>query len=496
MICEKNKAGKQNNITKLSLAGASKRIPAYLFCLLVFTLSCRQSPFTKDSDKDTGTGVVADTTSQLSDSALFDLIQQRSFQYFYEGAEANSKMAPERIHIDGDYPEHDQTVVTTGGSGFGIMALIVGIERHFISREQGIQRLTAIVSFLEKADRYHGAYSHWYEGTTGKTKPFGVKDNGGDLVETSFLMQGLLTARQYLLTGDSAEKNLAARIDKLWREVDYNWYTKGGQKVLYWHWSPNYGWQMNFPVHGYNECLIMYVLGASSPTHAIDKGTYDNGWAMNGKIKRASSYKGISLQFFHQGDLSKGGPLFWSEYSYLGLDPRGLKDGYGNYGEENVHQALINYQWCVDNPKGYKGYGPHCWGLTASYSTAGYAAHAPNMNSDLGVISPTAALSSFPYTPKKSMAAMRYFYDSLGNKLLGKYGFYDAFSETDNWFPKRYLAIDQGPVVVMMENYRSGLLWRLFMSAPEVRAGLKKLGFTLGTQAKGTASRLPSPSLN
>jgi hypothetical protein len=467
---------------------------------LVFS-ACRQSP---DSSLKTGT---SDTTAgidtaagaplpYLSDSALFTLIQQRSFQYFYDGAELESKMAPERIHMDGDYPEHDQSVVTTGGSGFGIMALIVGMDRGFITRAAGVQRLTAIVSFLEKADRYHGAYSHWYEGTTGKTKPFGTKDDGGDLVETSFLMQGLITARQYLQGGSSEEKALAARIDQLWRGVDYHWYTKGGEKVLYWHWSPDYGWEMNFPVHGYNECLIMYILGASSPTHPVDKTTYDEGWAMNGKIKRASSYKGIDLQFFHQGDLPNGGPLFWSEYSYLGLDPRGLIDAYGNYGQENINQTLINYQWCVDNPKGFKGYGPGCWGLTAGYSTAGYAAHAPSMQSDLGVISPTAALSSFAYTPRQSMAALRYFYDSLGSKLLGKYGFYDGFSQADNWFPKRYLAIDQGPIVVMMENYRSQLLWRLFMSAPEVRAGLKKLGFTLGAAAAGIKSQLPSPSLN
>ena len=475
-------------------------LPLFI-ALLVGLTACRQSPDSNPAGGTTttdSTGVKDSSTNlaQLSDSALFTLIEERSFQYFYEGAEPTSKMARERIHMDGDYPEHDQTVITTGGSGFGIMALIVGIERGFITKAEGINRLTDIVSFLEKADRYHGAYSHWYEGTTGKTKPFGTKDDGGDLVETSFLMQGLITARQYLQGGSAEQKALAARIDQLWRAVDYNWYTKGGEKVLYWHWSTKYGWEMNFPVHGYNECLIMYILGASSPTHAIDKATYDEGWAMSGKIKRASSYKGIPLQFYHQGDLPDGGPLFWSEYSYLGLDPRGLSDAYGNYGQENINQTLINYQWCIDNPKGFKGYGANCWGLTAGYSVGGYAAHAPNMQSDLGVITPTAALSSFAYTPKESMAALRYFYDSLGTKLLGKYGFYDGFSESENWFPKRYLAIDQGPIVAMMENYRSGLLWRLFMSAPEVRAGLKKLGFTLGTPAASLKSQLPSPSLN
>ncbi|HTN36638.1 MAG TPA: glucoamylase family protein [Arachidicoccus sp.] len=412
----------------------------------------------------------------LTDSALLTLVQQNTFQYFYEAAEPNSKMARERIHMDGVYPEQDQNVVTTGGSGFGIMALLVGIERRFITRQQGYDRLEQMVSFLEKADTYHGAFSHWYEGATGKTKPFGTKDNGGDLVETSFLMQGLLCARQYFLKGNSTEKQLAGRIDKLWRAVDFNWYTRG-QNVLYWHWSPTYDWQMDFQVHGYNECLLMYVLAAASPTHTVDTAVYHQGWAMNGKIRRSSRYDGTTLQFFHQGDLPNGGPLFWSQYSYLGLDPNGLKDRYGDYGQENKNQTLINYRWCVDNPKGYKGYGPESWGLSASYSIGGYMAHAPNLLADIGVISPTAALSSFPYTPEKSMQALRYFYEKLGPKLWGKYGFYDAFSETDNWFPDRYLAIDQGPIVVMIENYRSGLLWKLFMSCPEVSQGLTKLGF-------------------
>lgn len=412
----------------------------------------------------------------LSDSALFNQTQQRTFEYFYDAAEPSSGLARERVHMNGIYPHRDKNVITTGGSGFGIMAILVGIERRFITRSQGVKRLEKMVSFLERVPTYHGAYSHWYEGRTAQTKPFGQKDNGGDLVETSFLMQGLLCARQYFKDGNAEEKKLAVRIDQLWRGVDFQWYTRG-KSVLYWHWSPDYGWQMNFQVHGYNECLIMYILAASSPTYGVDTAVYHQGWAMNGKIKRASNYKGIPLQLFYQGDMPNGGPLFWSQYSYLGLNPHGLKDRYGNYWQENVNQTRINYRWCVENPKGYKGYGKNAWGLSASYSIGGYAAHSPNLKNDLGVISPTAALSAFPYTPDKSMAALRYFYDSLGGKLFGKYGFYDAYSESADWFPKRYLAIDQGPVVVMMENYRSGLLWRLFMSCPEVQAGLNKLGF-------------------
>jgi hypothetical protein len=408
--------------------------------------------------------------------AIYTDVQRTTFQYFWDGAEPNSGLARERIHLDGQYPQNDQNVVTTGGGGFGVMAILVGINRGFISREQGRERLEKIVSFLERADRFHGAWPHWWNGETGKVKPFSKKDDGGDLVESSFMVQGLLCVRQFFKDGSKTEKALAARIDKLWKEVDFNWY-RNGKNVLYWHWSPNYNWDMNFAVTGYNECLVMYVLAASSPTHGVAAEVYHEGWAKSGGIKNDVTKYGQHLQLKHNGAEEYGGPLFWAHYSYLGLDPRGLKDRYADYGQENTAQALINYNWCVENPLHYKGYGPDSWGLTSSYSVRGYSGHAPGPKRDKGVISPTAALSSMPYTSQQSLAAMKHWYGDMKDKLYGQYGFYDAFSETDNWYPKRYLAIDQGPIVVMMENYRSGLLWNLFMSCPEVKSGLKKLGF-------------------
>jgi len=413
----------------------------------------------------------------VADSALFRLVQQQTFQYFWDGAEPVSGLARERFHADNIYPQNDKHVITSGGGGFGVMAMLVGIERGFITRLQGLQRMEQIVSFLERADRFHGAWPHWWNGETGKVVPFSRKDNGGDLVETSYMIQGLLCVRQFFKDGNAREKDLASRIDALWKAVEFDWY-RNRKNVLYWHWSPSFGWEMNFPVIGYNECLIMYVLAASSPNHSIPAEVYHQGWAENGKIKSLSEHYGYKLQLRHQGDAASGGPLFWAHYSYLGLDPRGLKDQYADYWEENRNQALINYTWCVKNPKQFKGYGENSWGLTSSYSMSGYSGHAPSMERDLGVISPTAALSSFPYTPDQSMAAMKHWYDDMKDKIWGAYGFYDAFSETANWYLPHWLAIDQGPIVVMMENYRSGLLWNLFMSCPEIKAGLKKLGFS------------------
>jgi len=416
--------------------------------------------------------------SAISDDALLDSVQKQTIKYFTEGAEPVSGMARERFHTDNDYPENDKNIITSGGAGFGVMNLIIAIERKFISREEGVQRLEKIVHFLETADRFHGAWPHWWNGETGKTKPFSKKDDGADLVETSYMLQGLLCVRQYYKDGNEKERSLAQRIDKLWKEVEFDWF-RNGKNVLYWHWSPNYEWQMNFPVRGYNECLIMYVLAASSPTHSVPAEVYHEGWAENGKIKSPHTALGYQLELRYQGNPPNGAPLFWSQYSYLGLDPRGLKDRYTDYWKENTNQTLINYTWCANNPKKYKGYGENNWGLTASYSTKFYFAHAPDSTNDLGVITPTAALSSFPYTPKESMAALKHWFTDpqMNDKLWGPFGFYDAFSETENWYPVKYLAIDQGPIPVMIENYRTGLLWKLFMSCPEIREGLKKLGF-------------------
>lgn len=446
-------------------------IPVLLFTLLI--ISCNSKTGNQKS--------VAGKSPAISDDSLLTLVQYRTFQYFWDGAEPNSGMAPERINVNDVYEENDKSVVTTGGTGFGVMAILVGIERKFITREQGYERLLKIVDFLEKADRFHGAWSHWLYGETGKVKPFGKKDNGADLVETSYLFQGLLAVRQYFADGNEKEKILAEKIDKLWRDIDFKWFTQN-KDVIYWHWSPEYEWQMNFPVTGYNECLIMYVLAAASPTHQVQSAAYHKGWARNGDITDTVTQYGHLLELEHNGAPDYGGPLFWAHYSYLGLNPKGLKDKYADYWRHNVNQTLINYEWCKSNPLHYKGYSDSCWGLTASYSTKFYAAHAPGDKNDLGVISPTAALSSFPYTPEESMKALKFFYYNLGDKLFGKYGFYDAFSIQDNWYPQKYLAIDQGPAVVMIENYRSGLLWNLFMSAPEVQEGLTKFGFEFKTQ--------------
>lgn len=399
----------------------------------------------------------------ISDEALLTLVQEQTFKYFWDFAHPVSGLARERTG-SGD-------LVTIGGSGFGVMAILAGIERAFISRQEGINRLERTVNFLENADRFHGVWPHWMNGSTGKVIAFSSIDNGGDLIETAFMIQGLLTVRQYLNPADPKEAAIIATITRLWEEVEWDWYTRG-QNVLYWHWSPNYEWQMNMPIRGYNEGLIAYVLAAASPTHSIHPAVYHEGWARGGAMRNGRDFYGITLPLGE--DL--GGPLFFAHYSYLGLDPRNLEDRYANYWEQNVNHTRINRAYVIDNPKNWVGYGEDSWGLTASDNPTGYSAHSPT--NDLGVITPTAALSSFPYTPEASMAALRHFYYGLGNRLWGPYGFYDAFDLTRQWIASSYLAIDQGPIIIMIENYRTQLFWNLFMKDPQIQSGLRKLDFT------------------
>lgn len=409
-----------------------------------------------------------DTTPKfptISNDSLLTLVQRKTFDYFWSYGHPVSGLARERLGSD--------ETVTIGGSGFGVMTIPVAIERGFITRSQGFERMNKIVDFLStKVDKFHGAFPHWLNGTTGKVQAFSTKDNGADLVETAFMIQGLLTVQSYFKNGTTAEKAMCANIQTLWENVEWDWFQQNGQQKLFWHWSPNYNWDMNMQISGWNEGLIVYVLAASSPTHSITKAVYVNGWARNGDMKNGRSFYDITLPLGED----RGGPLFFTHYSFLGLDPRNLSDAYANYWEQNTAHARINYSHCVANPRGYYGYGPNCWGLTASDIPTGYTASSPN--NDGGTIAPTAALSSFPYTPTESMRALHFFYYVLGDKIVGQYGFKDAFNLNKRWFATSYLAIDQGPIVIMIENYRTGLLWNLFMQNTDVQSGLTKLGFT------------------
>ncbi|MEI2747313.1 MAG: glucoamylase family protein [Ferruginibacter sp.] len=458
----------ENSDSTVVVSGASnlKYITAYLLGLTRSVKSAQGGYLYADQSLRFISNIdSSDKFPLLTDNALLDLVQRQTFKYFWDFAHPVSGLARER-NSSGE-------TVTSGGSGFGIMAIPVAVSRGFITRAQAVTRMQTIVGFLKNtAQKFHGAFPHWLNGTTGAVIPFSANDDGADLVETSYLIQGLITARQYFDGLDPAETALRNDINSICNGVEWSWFRQGNQQVLYWHWSPNSGWSMNMAIRGWNECLITYVLAASSTTNPIPRTVYDQGWAQNGALANNNSYYGYQLPL----GSAYGGPLFFAHYSFLGIDPRQLNDPYANYQTQNTNHSLINFKHCVNNPNSQFGYSNLCWGLTASDIPNGYSASSPT--NDLGVIAPTAALSSFPYTPTESMNALKFFYYKLGDKLWGEYGFADAFSLKETWFAESTLAIDQGPIIVMIENYRTGLLWNLFTSAPEVKDGMRNLGFT------------------
>ena len=422
-------------------------------------------------------------TRAFSDEELLDMVQEASFRYYWEGAEPHSGLALENI-------PGRKNMIATGASGFGIMAIAVGAERGFITRKQAVERMLKITSFLKKCDKFHGAVSHFIDGPTGKVEPFfGERDNGGDLVETSFLFQGLLVARQYFDHNTVEENQIRESITKLWEAVEWNWYDREKEnKYLTWHWSPDKEWVIDHKLIGWNETMITYILAMASPTHSIPISMYYNGWASQeeGAVKYRKAWgKTDDGSFYTNGNnyhglqlpvgVSNGGPLFFVHYSYMGLDPHQLTDKYTNYFENNKNIALINWRYCAENPKNHKGMGNDFWGLTASDGPWGYRAIEPNMENDNGTLAPTGALASFPYTPEQSMVALKNMYRNHGKYLWGEYGFKDAVNLEENWHAKIYMGLNQAPVTVMIENYRTGLIWDLFMKNEEIKNAIKKL---------------------
>lgn len=405
------------------------------------------------------------TLQDFSDDELMNMVQEYSFRYFWEGAHQASGMSLERSNGNGK-------TAASGATGMGLMAMIVAHEREYRPKDEVKDRILKILNFLETCDRHHGAWSHWYNADTKKTQQFGTNDDGGDLVETSFVAQALIALKNYFSQDDAKSVQIRETSDRLWKEIEWSWYRQGGQNTLYWHWSPNTGFIKNMQVRGWNEALITYVMAAASPSHGIPKEVYTQGWTRNGSI--------VNRRRFYNNNIylspNWGGPLFWLHYTHHGINPHGLKDASVDYWTEFVNTAKIHYEYAKDNPLDHKNYGENCWGLTASDDPDGYTAHQPLTN-DNGTISPTAALACMPYTPEESMKALKYFYRDRGVDLFGKYGPYDAFNDDRSWVKESYIGIDQGPIVIMIENHRSALLWKYVMMDADVQAGLDKLGF-------------------
>lgn len=411
-------------------------------------------------------------------------VQEASFRYFYNWRHpvsglAREKTPPRQIETINNLTlrylrqvRDSKQLCTTGATGMGMFNLVVGVERGFITRGEGIAWALQMLQFLSsKAERFHGAFSHWLEGDTGRTLPFaGPEDNGADTVETAFLASGFIVLREYFTGDDAAEKEIRQLADGLWRDIEWDWFTRGeGQGApLYWHWSPNYGWDKEVPVRGFNEAAILYVLAVASPTHAIRPDSYRKAWQHTGYGSTREAF-GIPMTLGHK----LGPPLFFTHYSYLGLDPRRISYRGETYYEHFRKFCQVQVKYAASKANVFKGYGP-LWGLTASSGPKGYGVYSPGEKDD-GTIAPTAALSSMPYLPKEGYAFLENLYLKYARELWKDYGFTDAFNLTQQWVSPLLLGIDAGPIAPMIENARTALCWKIFMKAPEVQAGLKTI---------------------
>jgi hypothetical protein len=411
----------------------------------------------------------------LEPDSLLTEIQEASFRYFYDYAHPVSGMARVSLVRSGDLCE-------VGGTGWALFNLGVGVERGFITREQGRAQTFKILRFLmEKADTFHGAFPHWINGSTGRTIPFNRMDDGADLVETAFLMEGVLFAREYFSDNSAEETEIRSRANQLWRTVEWNWFAreKDGRLSLFWHWSPDYEWKKDHTISGFNECQMAYILALASPTHPVSANCYWQGW-ISPKYSTVRTNFGIVMELGH--DL--GPPLFWTHYSYLGLDPRQITFHGRTYFEHFQGFCRIQMLYALSKSNQFQGYGP-LWGLTACRGPKGYHAFAPGPRDD-GTIAPTAAISSMPYVPAESRACLMELYQNHGKQLWGPFGFYDSFNLSLHWVTTDYLGNDVGPIVPMIENYRTGLCWRRFMKAPEIKSVLKLI---MENASARTASR-------
>jgi hypothetical protein len=301
-------------------------------------------------------------------------------------------------------------------------------------------------------------------------------------------MQGLLAARQYFNREDAAELEIRETITRLWHEIEWDWYRKTADSdVLYWHWSPDAGFHISHPLIGWNETMIVYLLAIASPTHPVPAELYHRGWAGTTDLHvryrqgwsrttvgdhyiNGSTHYGIKLDV----GSGTGSDLFFVHFSFMGFDPRGRRDRYANYFDNNRAIARINHAYCVENPRKFTGYGSDCWGLSVGINSGGGK---PYPRDDNGTISIMASLASMPYTPDESMGALRHFYRKLGPKVFGVYGFHDGFNQTQNWFEEAYMALNQAPITVMIENHRTGLVWKHFMANSEINPALEAIGF-------------------
>ena len=418
--------------------------------LVVFTLTPRSAP-------------------ALTTEALLDTLQHTAFDYFWNEANPTNGLIKDRSTLS--------SPCSIASLGFGLSAICIGIDHGWVSRDDGRARIrTALQTLWTKPQGnalsgtigYKGLYYHFLD------MPGALRTWDCELstIDTALLFAGIIDAKQYFDTADPVDVEVRALADSIYYRADWE-FMRNFAPSIYMGWKPGTGFSTFGQWIGYNEAMILFILALGSPTHPVPATTW-TAWTSG---YNWSTQYGQTYVIFP--------PLFGHQYSHCWIDFRSIYDTYManrgiTYFENSRRATLAQRAYCIANPSGRVGYGANQWGLTASDGPTGYNARgAPPSQNDDGTISPTAVGGAVPFAPEVAIPALHHLYDTYGPQLFSTYGFRDAFNLTVNpdWYDTDYIGIDQGPIIVMIENYRTGKVWQRFMANPDIQRGLQRAGF-------------------
>lgn len=413
-------------------------------------------------------GLAAAPAQALTTPALLDTLQYSAFKYFWLEANPVNGLIKDR--------SASWSPCSIASAGFGLTAICIGIDRGWVTREAGRARVLATLNTFWNGPQgtdaagtigYQGFFYHFLDMNTATR----VWDSELSSIDTALLLAGMLEARQYFDTADPLDVEVRTLVDNIYRRVNWEFMRNSGS-ALRMGWKPGTGFAGFGNWIGYNEAMIMYILALGSPTYPVPT-TCWNVWVSG---YNWATYYGQSYVVFP--------PLFGHQYSHCWIDFRYIQDPYMafrgiTYFENSRRATYAARSYCIDNPFGWVGYGENEWGLTASDDPWGYLAHgAPPAQNDNGTITPTAAASSIVFAPEIVIPTLHHFFDAYGPQLWGSYGFKDAFNRTQNWWATDVIGIDQGPIIIMIENYLTRSVWNRFMQNADIQAGLARAGFT------------------
>jgi hypothetical protein len=395
-----------------------------------------------------------------TDTALLDQIQRRAVAFFWQETDPDTGLVKDRA---GNFQPDSYTVSSTAAVGFGLAALAIGEHHGWLTYEQAYQRTLTTMRFLyDEMPHEHGFYFHFVDLRTGQR----VWNSEVSSVDTTWLLAGVLLAGEYF-SGTEIE----VLADQIYRRVDFEWMlTDGGERpgelLLNHGWTPEGGF-LPYRWDTYSELMLLYLLAIGSPTHPISPESWE-AWA-----RPQGTYAGYTT--FAQG------PLFTHQFSQAWIDFRDRRDRLGyDYFQSSINATLANRQFCIDNSDQYQTYDQHVWGLTASDGPSGYQAYgAPPGNAiHDGTVAPAAPAGSIVFTPELSLAALQTIRGRYGDQTWGRYGFSDAFNVDRDWWDQDVIGINLGITLLMIENYRSGLVWQVFERNESIQQALEMVGLT------------------